>query len=239
MLKSLVFLAVNPGPLSSLFWADRRTVCSDHGWTWLAAGGLQCGWGSSLRILIHQRCHDARGDPKNTQCQSVPLRAGFPPPTCTAAWPCSISHVYRHVRTWQEKGFRPGFRPCVWCEADRQGQAPTHVKLQPCSPLVHHHVALTTCQTCTAYGGGPHRRQHWLHNSAYGRDVGGHVQQAQVRTGKLEAPSQQKPALGQTRWACSRLSSLDRVGPRIQACFDTSGSVSKARMAWISQPRGQ
>lgn len=77
----------------------------------------------------------------------------------------------------RRKGPAPDLDRVCECEADRQGQAPTHVKLQPCSPVLHHHVAPCPLARLARHMGGPHRRQHWLHNSAYGKDVGGHVLQ--------------------------------------------------------------
>lgn len=138
----------------------------------------------------------------------------------------------------RRKGPAPDLDRVCECEADRQGQAPTHVKLQPCSPVLHHHVAPCPLARLARHMEGATSETALASQFCVRKRCGG-PRSARHRFAPASwrpRPSK-KPALGQTCWGCSRLfSSLDRAGPRIQACFDTSGSVSKARMAWINLP---
>lgn len=80
------------------------------------------------------------------------------------------------------------------CEADRQGQRRLTLSSNPALPVVQHHVALPTCP--------PARLARHMDGGHIGDSIGfttlrtermwgAHVLQAQERTSKLEAPSQQ------------------------------------------------
>lgn len=141
---------------------------------------LQCGWGP---LTAHSDTPALPRRPWRTQKYTVPVSAIV----------CRIPATYNaqqrgrvpipmSIRT-SELGRRervpaPDLDRQTVCEADRQGQPPTHVKLQPCKSCgAAPRSSLPTCQAHTAYGGGAHRRHDWPHNSAYGKDVGGHVLQ--------------------------------------------------------------
>ena len=172
---------------------------SDRGRTELAAGGsLQCGWGSLLAYsdtpTLPRR---SAGDPKihsASLCQSVPDFRHRHAKQAKPAWPCfHFPCLSARQNLAGERVSAPDLDRV--CEADRQGQRRVSLSSnlavrQSCAAPPRSSAHLRP-----AYGWGATSETQLASKKIleYLREVcgGPHVLQAQERTGKLEAPSQQ------------------------------------------------